>query len=293
MTKVLILGATGMLGSAVLQVFSNFHGQVIATRRRNAIVAVQSDVEVREFDAESDPISSVASDLGPEDFIINCIGLVKAHIDDSTSIDVQRAITLNALLPHKIQNLVATSGAKVIQIATDCVFSGALGSYKEDDAHDAPDVYGKTKSLGEVCSPEFMNIRVSIIGPELSGHRSLYDWVRLQPRDAKINGFTDHIWNGITNNAFARLSRGLIESELFRAGVTHVLPSSQHTKAELVQLIAKSADRNDIVILPGPSGAAVDRTLKTNDLNFNHKLWLAGGYGEVPSIAQLLAEIGN
>lgn len=293
MTKVLILGATGMLGSVVLKEFSNFDGQVIATKRRNAILTVQSDVEVREFDADSDQISSVIFDFGPEDFIINCIGLVKAHITDSISQDVQRAINLNALLPHKIQNFVASSGTKVIQIATDCVFSGSKGGYNEIDEHDARDIYGKTKSLGEVQSSEFMNIRVSIVGPETLGHTSLYDWVRLQPPNANIQGYTDHLWNGITTLAYARLARGLIESGLFRAGLTHVLPSNQLSKEELVKLIAESTGRHDIKILPGPSGMAVDRTLKTNDPNFSQRLWFGGGYREVPSIADLLAEIAT
>lgn len=291
MKKVLILGSTGMLGSAVAREFSDFDGQVIASKRANSIENVSSNIEVREFDAEFEDISAVAFDLGAEDYIINCIGQVKAKINGCNSTDVQRAILINSLLPHRIQNFVAKTGTKVIQIATDCVFSGDKGGYIETDRHDALDVYGKSKSLGEVSSPEFLNIRVSIIGPENSGHMSLFDWVRLQPREATIQGFTDHIWNGITTQAFARLSRGLIESGSFRAGVAHVMPSDQLSKADLVQLIAKSTGRNDITIVPGLSGSGVDRTLNTKDADFNHTVWLNAGYEEVPSIAILLAEI--
>jgi dTDP-4-dehydrorhamnose reductase len=64
------------------------------------------------------------------------------------------------------------SGAKVIQIATDCVFSGSNGSYLETDPHDATDVYGKTKSDGEIESSAVMQLRCSIIGRENKGKKS-------------------------------------------------------------------------------------------------------------------------
>ena len=57
-------------------------------------------------------------------------------------------------------------GARVLQIATDCVYSGAQGAYVETDLHDALDVYGKTKSLGECQEPNVYHLRCSIIGPE-------------------------------------------------------------------------------------------------------------------------------
>lgn len=293
MTKVLILGANGMLGSAMLREFLNFQGQVIATIRPGAMVATSESFELREFDAETDDFSKLASDFGPEDFIINCIGIVKAQIDEANPDSVTRAIKINATFPHEIQKFVAASRTKVIQIATDCVFSGQKGNYLETDPHDALDVYGKTKSLGEVNSEQFMNIRVSIIGPELSGHTSLYDWVRFQTENAEINGYLDHIWNGITTKAFARLARTVIEKGTFNAGIQHVTPSDQLPKASLVSEIAASLGRADIRINPINTGSAVDRSLNTVDQLINENLWKNAGYSEVPSISELLAEIAN
>lgn len=293
MKKVLILGATGMLGHAMVKEFSAFEGQVIITKRPIVDLGLEYEVEVRDFDAESDEISQVAHDFGPNDFIINCIGLVKAHINESYSPSVQRAVSLNALFPHKIQEFVSTSGTKVIQIATDCVFSGIRGGYLESDLHDASDVYGKTKSLGEVSSAQFMNIRVSIIGPEISGHTSLYDWVRFQPNSSQIAGYSDHIWNGITTLSFGRIVKGLIVTDSFRAGTTHVLPSDELSKAELVTKIAESTSRHDIKITARPTGNKIDRTLRTENSDFNKQIWRNAGYGEVPSIGTLLAEISQ
>lgn len=291
MTKVLILGATGMLGSAVVNEFSNSHFQVVATVRSKSKTLDVEDLIVREFDAEIHDIANVAGDFGPDDFIINCIGLVKARIDESNPDSVRRAIQLNALLPHQIQNLVSSSGSKVIQIATDCVYSGSKGSYLETDPHDALDVYGKTKSLGEVRSSNYMNIRTSIIGPEFSGHTSLYDWVRMQPQGAELNGFSNHYWNGIPALHFAKASKAIIDAGLFSAGIHHFVPADSITKFDLVNSIAKKLDRDDLRIKAFDHETAIDRTLATKNLEFSRTLWKLLNFPVVPKISELISQI--
>lgn len=81
---------------------------------------------------------------------------------------------MNSEFPHIISEIFPKS--KIFQIATDCVFSGTKGNYTEDDFHNATDIYGKTKSLGEVKNNNFFNLRTSIIGKELDGKFSLIEW---------------------------------------------------------------------------------------------------------------------
>lgn len=52
----------------------------------------------------------------------------------------------------------------LIQIATDCVYSGKKGDYLESDLHDPTDVYGKTKSLGEFSSDHISWCAVQLLG---------------------------------------------------------------------------------------------------------------------------------
>ena len=93
------------------------------------------------------------------------------------------------MLPHQLARKAESSGAKVIQIATDCVYSGKKGEYVESDEFDPLDVYGKTKSLGEVTSPGVYHLRCSIIGPEPKEHKFLLDWFLGQPKNARVNGY--------------------------------------------------------------------------------------------------------
>lgn len=288
--KVLILGATGMLGDAVTKMFREFAGQVICTSR-NQLTGLDHTIENRVFDAETDALERVAVDLMAGDYIVNCIGIIKTEIDESSPASCDRARRINSEFPAKLASFAESRQLKVIQIATDCVFSGKVGHYSETSEHDPADVYGRTKSLGEVVSPSIMHLRVSIIGPEKRGFTSLYDWVARQPKDAEIAGYTNHYWNGIPAKHFGKLAKAIIENNLFVAGVHHVLPSDEVTKAELVCLIAEHSARRDISILDTPAAFGIDRTLSTNNPDFSAGLWSAAGYSTPPSIAQLVREI--
>ena len=289
MSTVLILGATGMLGSAVLREFSNFRGKVLASTRGNKILNSDSGVTFLNFDAATDDLE--ASFPMPVDFVINCIGIIKPYINDKDPMQTATAMELNGTFPNRLEVWASKRGAKVIQIATDCVFSGSKGHYLESDEHNALDVYGKSKSLGEAKGPSMMHLRVSIIGPEVDRNTSLLEWVRNQPLNSEISGYTDHFWNGITSLHFSKMALGIIENDLFEAGVFHVLPQGSVNKFELVSLIAKHLGRFDIKVISTVTGANIDRRLGTEFPANNKSLLQSAGYESLPSFDQMLSEL--
>jgi dTDP-4-dehydrorhamnose reductase len=181
----------------------------------------------------------------------------------------------------------------VIQIATDCVYSGSRGGYSETDVHDALDVYGKTKSLGEVRSSNVHHLRCSIVGPEPKDHKFLLDWVSRQPRSAELKGFTNHDWNGVTTLHFARIAVGVIKTNMELPHVHHVCPANRMTKAEMLSAIAVAYDRSDIRIENIKAPTKIDRTLITNDRAMNQRIWSAAGYGTPPTIGGMIDEIAQ
>jgi dTDP-4-dehydrorhamnose reductase len=280
-----------MLGHSVLNEFERFNGKVAATTRKPSILKEHADIEVIKFDAEFSNFESIDWDLKTGDYIINCIGLIKSRIVESNAADVKLAHLINGDLPKQISNYVQGKEIRVIQIATDCVFDGGRGSYTETSEHDARDTYGLSKSKGEIESPNFMNIRCSIVGPEIQSHTSLFDWVRFQSHGATIIGFQNHIWNGVTAKAFAQLCRGIVEKNCFFPGTQHLLPANKVTKLELIRLFAQKTGRSDLIIIPGKGIEDVDRSLSTNSPLTNEKLWKCSGHSRIPTIENLVDEL--
>ena len=226
------------------------------------------------------------------DYIINCIGIIKPYINEQNQETLIDAIRMNSLFPHEIAHIAKSSNTRVIQIATDCVFSGKRGMYIESDIHDYEDFYGKTKSLGEVSDSIFLNLRSSIIGREINKSSSLLEWF-LNQSPGKVNGFTNHFWNGITTYHFGIICAGIILNDLNLSGTQHLIPNNFVTKAELLHLFQKIYRKYDVEILSMLADNPIDRTLSTANVDTNTLLWQLGGYERPPSIETMLLEYAN
>jgi dTDP-4-dehydrorhamnose reductase len=204
----------------------------------------------------------------PFRYLINCIGVLAERVASDRPESVRSALLVNALFPHLLAEAAVESGAAVLHVSSDAVFALNSGACLEDTPTSCTDPYGQTKALGEVDSPAVLNIRCSLIGPDASGQKGLLEWLRRQPRNAEIPGYTDHQWNGVTSLQFARLCEKLIHGGGFEnvrreAGTHHFCPNRATTKYELL-LFLRDAFRPDLTITPakGP-GQPVRRLLST------------------------------
>jgi dTDP-4-dehydrorhamnose reductase len=224
------------------------------------------------------------------EWIVNAIGVLDREINEHDPESVAAAIDVNARFPHVLAG--ATKGQRIINVATDGVFSGRHAPYDEGSPADAEGVYARSKALGEVRSPMVVNLRCSIIGPEQPPPISLLGWALSQPSGAAVAGYTDHRWNGVTSLQFAKLCAALIAGTLVDVpDLVHVVPEDSVSKAELLRLALDAFDRSDVTVLARPAGRPVDRTLRTVYEDFNRRLWAAAGYPRPPLIAQMLQEL--
>jgi dTDP-4-dehydrorhamnose reductase len=271
-----------MIGAGVVAALSKKGVEVVRTSRNPA------DPQTIQFEVGKTSIASVLANLEPGDFVFNAIGLIKQRINEDLAADRLRAVQLNADFPYRLAAAAASAGVNVIQVATDCVYEGTAGGYTESSTQDATDVYGKSKSLGEVPAPNVMHIRCSVIGPETQGGFSLLEWVRKQPQGASLNGYTNHIWNGVTASAFGQIIAGIVLNRGFTPGVQHLVPADQVSKHDLIQLIARRLNRIDLSFTPTATAIGVDRTLATANPAANQRLWTNAGYDSVPTVAHLV-----
>ncbi len=255
--KILVIGATGMLGNAQMTELTKYKEfEVYGTVRyfhdaekylsKKSLKKIIANVDVENTDSLVKVLNLVRPDI-----VINCVGLIKQTRTGDVSMD----ISLNALFPHRLAKLCTLKGAKLIHISTDCVFSGKKGYYQESDLSDAEDIYGKTKFLGEVGSPHF-TIRTSIIGHSLENHNSLVDWFLSQK--GKIKGYTRVIYSGFPTAEIARIIAEYIIPNEKLQGIYHI-SSEPISKFELLKKVAEIYQKKIII---EPDGKEIlDRSL--------------------------------
>jgi dTDP-4-dehydrorhamnose reductase len=220
--RVLLLGATGMLGSAVYGVLKDRYNLLLSARNCDKVKLLDrayggtSNHLVVPFDAAGvyqDQVSKrgypgpyfaeFLRQVGEVDHVINAIGVTIPFV----LLDPALTFFVNSALPHLLSR---TFRGRLIHITTDCVYSGTNGyPYDENSPKSPPDVYGLSKSLGE--PDECLTIRTSIIGRELDGFTGLLEWF-LQQEGKTLTGLAEHYWNGITTKKFGELCDRIMSS---------------------------------------------------------------------------------
>ena len=254
--RVLILGASGMLGHKLYQTCSK-RFTTVATARSSAALVEALDVDGRVIEAiDAADLSRVEHALAEvrPDAVINCIGIVK---QDAAAKDPVASIGVNSLFPHLLARACAAVGARLIHLSTDCVFSGRAGHYTESDFPDADDLYGRSKLLGEVTGPGCLTIRTSMIGRELSGQHGLLEWFLAQD-GGRVRGFRRAIFSGFTTAALAELLCGVVAEHQNLSGLWHVA-ADPISKCDLLRLI-RHAYRVSVEIDPDDA-VVCDRSL--------------------------------
>ena len=262
--KVLVLGASGMIGSTLLNVISErSEYEVLGTVRGQRIkrffhASIASNLMLNKDITNHNGLVNMLQKIRP-DVILNCIGLTKHKAGAE---DPLNAIPINTLLPHRLAKICASIGSRLIHISTDCVFSGEKGSYVESDFADARDIYGKSKALGEIDSPNAITLRTSTIGHELNSQFGLLDWFLSQ--DGQCRGFRRAIFSGLPTIILAQIIRDVVIPQKELSGIYHVA-ARPINKYDLLKLIATEYGKS-ISISPDDS-FVLDRSLSAAKFN--------------------------
>lgn len=230
---VLVFGGTGMLGHEVVATFAEAAPVDYSARDPERAARAGLAGTAHRFDALTMDPAPLMRQLDPA-VVVNALGVVKQLPDAE---DPLLAITVNSLFPHRLSAACAATGARLIHVSTDCVFSGTLplsSRYSETDAEDALDLYGRSKLLGEPRGSSVLTIRTSIIGWELFRRTGLLEWLASQT--GTVVGFRNAIFSGLTTRVLARILRVLAWDATELQGLYHVA-SEPISKLELLLLL--------------------------------------------------------
>ena len=232
---VLILGASGMLGHMLVRVFSPYH-RVIGTTSSQynsgspLAQLLDRDSWIGGIDVRSlNRVDELVREIQP-DVVINCVGVIKQKMESSNITD---AITINSLFPHHLANLCQSQNSRLIHFSTDCVFEGTPGMKMVSDTPNATDLYGTTKRLGEVDYGDSITIRSSIVGAQIVGTESLFQWA-ISQKGKKIRGFTGALYSGLTTMTMSKVILEIVDNFPQLSGIQQIA-SEAITKHDLLR----------------------------------------------------------
>lgn len=228
--NVQVLGASGMLGSAVLRA---------AAARGVFVRSDQIDLELVSPGHIHAPV------------VINCAGLVKQR-----DYPAHRFMTVNAAGPWRLAQACRNAGARLIHVSTDCVFQGP-GPHCECDPADATDVYARSKLAGEIPIAPHLTVRTSFVG---FGVRGLIADIQ-SGREVKASNRLK--WSGHTADTVAGVLLDLAARDDI-TGLLHI-PGEHQTRWELAYKLARMLGHGATVVRD--DSFVADRRLESDRWN--------------------------
>ena len=273
--KILLLGSAGMAGHIIkkelLKISDKF--DIVDIARNSNYTRPTYEIDLRNF-------KSIETLINNHDFdyIINCSGILNKIAEDNPD----EAILINSYLPHYLQKITQFKKAKIIQISTDCVFSGSKGNYLEKDLKDGVGYYAQTKALGELINNKDLTIRTSIIGPDLNTNGiGLFNWFIKQT--GSIDGYCNAYWSGVTTLQLAKSIIKLILEKNSISGVIHLTNNNKISKYDLLQIIKNIFELKNIHITKSDK-YKIDKSL----INTRNELIL-----DIPSYEEMILEMNK
>lgn len=269
MSRILVLGATGMLGHELWRQCAGREDAFATVRSADGDEPrVISGVSVEDSGSLERAVAAAAADV-----VVNCIGIVK---QDDLAAQATVVVEVNSLHPHRLAAICERSGARLIHISTDCVFSGRKGSYRETDLADPIDLYGRSKLAGEPIGDRVLTLRTSMIGWEIATSNGLLEWVARQD-GGSVEGYDRAVFSGPTAPELARLILKLADEHPQLSGTVNVAAAaiSKH------DLILKLRDALELDLeVRRTEDPQIDRSLDPSRLR-EATGWLAPDWDEM------------
>jgi dTDP-4-dehydrorhamnose reductase len=231
--KVVVVGAQGQLGSAVVAEFAP-HADVVSWTRASLDITDRAAVETRIADAHPD-------------LVVNCAAYNR--VDDAEGAPAS-ALAVNALAVQSLARAAADAGAIFVHYSTDFIFDGVIDRpYVEDDPPNPKSVYGVSKLVGEwlaVDAPRHYVLRVESLfgsapgGPDRGSAKKICAGLLA---DDVVDVFVDRTVSPTHVLDAASATRAIVDGGL-PFGLYHCVNSGECTWKEFAEEAARQLGRH-------------------------------------------------
>jgi dTDP-4-dehydrorhamnose reductase len=264
--RILITGASGLLGANLLLAAQAKHAVTAVSHRQRlrlaAATCVQADLTQPQ--AAVDLVRTARPDA-----VIHCAALTDVELCEANPEVAER---LNSEVPASLARACAQAGTRLTHISTDAVFDGAKGAYAEDDAALPINVYGTTKLRAEqavlAALPSATVIRTNLFGWNAQPKLSLTEWFLQKLRSGETcTGFTDVHVTPLAADDLADWILRLLALNV--SGVLHVAGGEAVSKYDLGCRVAQAFGLDASPIRKGSVDDARLRARRPHRLNLN------------------------
>ena len=260
MTRVLVVGAGGMLGRDLMLELGDLNVEGLARK----------DLDIRDS-------TQVAEAVRGFDVVINAAAYTK--VDDAET-NVELAFGVNAMGAENLALGTAATNAHLVQVSTDYVFDGrAQTPYSEDSPTHPLSVYGQSKRNGENAvmklNPRFSIVRTAWLYGE-NGPNFPKTVARLGREREFLDVVDDQIGQPTSTIDVARLIRALILSGN-PSGVFHATNSGATSWWKFAQVLFEKAGWDPTRVRPISSAEFVRPAPRPGWSVLGHDRWEACG----------------
>lgn len=215
--KILIFGATGMLGQRCYEYFAKKLGYTVLCSSVESDFYDPSASYVRCDITKRDEVKKVISEFFP-DYIINAAAFT--NVDKSES-EREVAWNINVKAIEYMAEGARNCDAHIIHISSDYIFDGIKGQYFEGDKPNPVGYYGRTKLAGEnalkISNALYTILRTNVLyGVITKGRLDFVRWVVESIRKGeRIRIVTDQINNPTFLDDLVRAIAQVIEFRKF------------------------------------------------------------------------------
>lgn len=279
MHKILLLGANGLLGSRIEEVLKNDPTVKLFSTTRD-------ESSESYFDYNTRSLRSLVKKTRP-DVVINCIAVT----------DIRKSwlyfLKINALLPINLALIGFEKNIKILHFSTDAVFPKSNRKRTEISLPFPSTKYGVSKLLGDLSLLSCIVIRSSFVGFSKSTGNSngLAARIRNSENCSSFAIGKNALWNGITVDILAELTRVIATDSAIRRGLFHLFSSKPISRFKLVEMFAEKLDRGDLITHLSETQVSPGVIMSTSRFNQILMWWNAVGYSRIPSFEVLLNDL--